>query len=416
MIGYLDLWTGLSGDMMVGALIGAGWPDEDVQRTFAAIGMTDASLTIERRNQHGIVGIGIRIDAVGEPAERSWREIRGLLEGSTLDRDVRERSLLLLRRVIEVEAGIHGMDPEKVHLHELGAIDSIADVVLTVAGLAALRVETLACGAVPLSRGSIDSAHGRVPAPAPATLKLLEGCPVRWLDLEGEWLTPTGALILSEVAEAGVPPPAMVLRRVGTGAGTRRIHGSPNVVRLLIGDPLFAESRGAGHGSAGETPEGNEVPGLVSILETDLDDQDPRQLAAIVAGLETLGALEVLRHPVVMKKGRLGTVVTVLCRPEDELRLGDALLRESTTLGVRIRREVRRELRRWTSTVATPYGPVRIKWSLPGGVPRPRAEFEDMAALASRAGVPIWEVERAVLRSIDPVVPQVPEDSPDRPA
>lgn len=383
---YLDLWTGLSGDMMVGALLGAGWPEGEMQTVFAQIGIRDASIRLESRMQQGLSGLGIRVDAQGEPPERSFADIRGILSASGLSSSVRDRSLRLLHRLAVVEGAIHGTDPEKVHFHELGAIDSIADVVLSVAGLEALGITHLSCGPVPLSRGEIRTAHGVLPVPTPATLHLLEGLPIRWLPLEGEWLTPTGALLIAGLVDSVGPPPEMRLRKVGVGAGTRVSPDRANIVRLLLGEEIHPTE---------------ESLGWVSVLETNLDDLDPRHEAEVVRRLSEMEVLDVFRVPAVMKKGRLGSILTVICRPERETEVGAVILRDTSSLGIRIRRQFRRELERSFTTVSTEFGPIRVKWSRPGGMPRPMAEFEDVRLRAAEKGVPTWAVERAALRAAE---------------
>jgi uncharacterized protein (TIGR00299 family) protein len=386
MRGYIDLWTGLSGDMMVGALLDAGWPEGAMRAVLDQIPLRDALVTVEMRKQHSLHGKGIRVEAQGEPPARPYSEIRRLLATSGLEPVVRTKTLELFHRLAVVEGRMHGCEPDQVHFHELGAIDSIVDIVLTVAGLAGLGIDELFCGPVPLSRGEIKTAHGKLPVPTPATLLLLEGLPIRWLEIEGEWLTPTGALILAGLVDRFGPPPEMRLRAVGIGAGTRQSPDRANIVRLLLGED--------------ETP-ATESIGWVSVLEATIDDQDPRHEAEAVQRIEEAGALDVHRISVSMKKGRLGTLFTVICRPDQEQMIGTILLRETTTLGIRIRREFRRELERWTRTVSTPFGPVRIKWSRPDGRDRPMAEFEDLRARAAEAGVPIREVERAALREAE---------------
>ncbi len=373
---YLDLWTGLSGDMMVGALLGAGWPESEMLTVFSQIGIPDARVRLETRSQKGLAGFGIRVEANGEPPERSFADIRRILAASTLSPSVRTRSLALLHRLAVVEGAIHGTDPESVHFHELGAIDSIADVVLTVAGLEWLEIEHLSCGPVPLSRGEVRTAHGVLPVPTPATLSLLEGVPIRWLPMEGEWLTPTGALILAGLVDSVGPPPEMRLQRVGIGAGTRQSPDRANIVRLLLGDEISPTE---------------ESIGWVSILETNLDDLDARHEAEVVQRLSELDVLDVFRVTGVMKKGRIGSILTVVCRPEREDEVGTAILRDTTSLGIRIRRQFRRELNRSVTSVSTEFGPVRIKWSRPQGMSRPMAEFEDVRLRAAERGCrPGW--------------------------
>jgi hypothetical protein len=393
MIAYLDLVTGLAGDMMIGALLSAGWSEERMREALARIPVPEVNVRIESRRHHSLVGLGIRVEAAKEPPERSMRDVRRIIEASSLDPPVKKRCLQLFERLAGVEAAIHGIAPDMVHFHELGAIDSIVDIVLTVAGIADLGITRLTCGPVPLSRGEVETAHGKLPVPTPATLALLQGIPIRWLPIEGEWMTPTGALILSGLVDSFGPPPEMRLASTGIGAGTRQSPDCPNIVRLLLGDETLRE--------------GEEI-GWVSIIECDIDDMDPRLLADAVDRMETAGALEVFRTPIHMKKGREGILLTLLCRPDRESEMGSLVLRETTTLGIRIRREFRRELHRWIETVTTPYGAVRIKWSRPGGISRPVIEFDDLRALSHEAGVPAWEVERAVMAAIGREAPGPP--------
>lgn len=373
---------------MVGAILDAGWPEERMRAILNQLSLDDAAVEIETRLQHGIEGRGILVKAAGEPPARSFKDVREILSNSSLEPAVKEKSIALFERLAQVEGAIHGSDPEDVHFHELGAIDSIVDIVLTVAGLEGLGIDRLSCGSIPLSRGEVETAHGKLPVPAPATLRLLEGLPIHWLPISGEWLTPTGALILKGLVDEFGPPPGMTLGRVGIGAGSRSSPDRANIVRLLVGE---------------ESSDENESAEWISVLETNIDDLDPRHEASVAARLMEKGALDVLRLPAQMKKGRKGTVFTVLCRAEDEERLGSILLRETTTLGIRIRREYRRVLKRWVETVETPYGPVRVKWSRPGGVVRPVPEFDDLEARAGEAGVPTWQVEQAALRAFHEV-------------
>jgi len=403
MIGYLDLWTGLSGDMMVGALLSAGWPEAAMRDVLAQIHLPEARVVIESRIHHSLVGLGIRVETASEPPERPYREVRRLLEASSLNPAVRGKCLALFGRLANVEAAIHGVRTDDVHFHELGATDSIVDIVLSVAGVAGLGITHLVCGPVPLSRGEVATAHGKLPVPTPATLALLEGIPVRWLPIEGEWLTPTGALILSGLVDRIGPPPDMRLLGIGTGAGTRRSPDRANIVRLFLG----AESEGEGPAGGDSSGEGI---GWISVIEANIDDMDPRLEVEAVRRLEDAGALDVFRTPVLMKKGRRGSVLTVLCRPDREEDLGAMILRETTTLGIRVRRELRRELVRWIETVLTPYGAIRVKWSRPGGHPRPIPEFEDLRARSRDAGVPIWEVDRAARAAAESSSPPGAED------
>jgi len=318
---------------------------------------------------------------------RHLPEIETIVMKSDLSPSIKERAIAIFRRLGEVEAGIHGTTIDQVHLHELGGVDTIVDVVGALVGLEALEVERVYASPLPMGRGFVHGAHGAIPLPAPATLALLaqgspsgEGIPVVGSDLELELVTPTGAVLLSSLAINFGPIPAMSLRAVGYGAGGRDLP-IPNVLRLLLGDQ--------------GTPN-DAVTQTLTLLETNIDDLNPEIYDYVMARLFDAGALDVFMSPIQMKKNRPGTLLRALCRPDDADALTAVLFAETSTLGVRQQWVARHCLARTTRTVETPYGTVRVKLAHWGeGQIKAAPEYEDCRRLAEASGVPLREVYRA---------------------
>ena len=383
MIGYLDCYSGISGDMTLGAIVDAGIP---VERLSAAVeGLSIAGF--ERLDASAVSRGGLRatkVDVVvsGEqPHHRPFLEIERLLADAALEDEVRDRSLAVLRRLAEVEGRIHRTPPDQVELHEVGAMDSIVDVVGSVIGLRMLGIDRLLASPLPVSPGSISGgAHPALPAPAPATLDLLAAvhAPLRPFGDGRELVTPTGAALVATLAT--FDPPAMRLERVGYGAGGAELPW-PNVLRLWIGAPLAVAAS---------------APDRHVILETAVDDMSPQLLAPVADSLFAAGALDVTFSPLQMKKGRPATLVTVVAEAVAEPALAELLLRETTTLGVRVHAVRRYEAGRAVRTVETPYGPVEVKLKLLGGrVAGVMPEFESVRAVAAAASVSLPRVHSA---------------------
>lgn len=320
---------------------------------------------------------------------RDLAEIRRLIAASGLAAPVKERALQLFARLGEAEARVHGVPVERVHFHEVGAVDSIVDLVGAAAVIEHLAPERLTAGAVNVGGGTVRTAHGRLPVPAPATALLVRGLPIYGTG-GGELLTPTGAVLLAELVDEfvdGLPP--LVVDRVGYGLGTRELPGQPNAVRLLAGRAAGSAAEAGG--------------ARVAVIEAEIDDLPAEGFGFLTERLLAAGALDVYLTPVQMKKGRPGTLVTALCRPGERPALAELLLVESGSLGCRWVEAERLEAERHTSTVATPWGEVRVKHGRLGGRALAAApEFEDCRRLALAAGVPWREVYRAALAAADP--------------
>ncbi|MCY3920628.1 MAG: nickel pincer cofactor biosynthesis protein LarC [Chloroflexi bacterium] len=378
---YLDCPSGVSGDMLLGALFDLGVEPETIAEPLRSLPLGEWSLTareVERAGLRATQAV-VRVEREGESA-RTLADIEALLEAGTLPEPIRARAAAVFRRLAAAEARAHGESIDRVHVHEVGRTDAVVDIVGTLLALDQLAIGEVHCSALPLaSEGVARGGHGPVPLPAPATLEILSqvSAPIRAGDpaARAEQVTPTGAALVAELATFGRP--ALRLDRVGVGAGARDDPGRPNILRAWVGvaEPAALPLR------------------PVVVLETNVDDVTGEQAGFAVERIRAAGALDVWVAAAAMKKGRSGLRVTVVARPEAEGALATAMLRELPTLGVRVRDERRYEAEREVRQVATPLGPATVKLRrLPGEPPAVAPEYEDCAALARASGRPIGEV------------------------
>lgn len=415
---WVEIWTGLSGDMLAGALLDAGWSEARLRQVVEALGLGDAEVRVERRKHRGLTGLGLAIVPPGPQKARHYTEIVERIEAAGLPPRAADAARATFRCLGEAEARIHGVALERVHFHEIGAVDSIIDIVATCVALCDLGISRLLAGPIPIGRGEVEMDHGRLPVPAPATALLLEGWPVRPVEEEGEFFTPTAAALLRVLASPAAAMPSMQVERVGYGAGSREHPRYPNLVRLWIGQaadqpegrssggPVGLEARadGGSSGGRGRGGAGTAVPlfSRVAVLETQVDDMDPRFLALLADRLLGLGALDVTRTAVAMKKGRLGTRLEVICRPDDSVRLAREILAGSTTLGVRTREEGRWELPRREMQVQTSLGRVRVKTIRRDSGEEVRPEYDEVVRLAGETGRGVDEILAILARELGP--------------
>ncbi len=374
---YFDCIAGASGDMMLGALVDAGLPAGQLEDELAKLHLKDFHLHIDRIAKNAFSAVKVDVHVHDDAPERHLSDIRKVVDDSHLSDRVKETAIRIFTRICEAEAAIHDSTVDKVHLHEVGGVDAIVDVCGTLAGLDALGIERVHVSAFPLGRGFVTGAHGQIPLPAPAALSLLKGCPVTGSAIDAELVTPTGAAVLSEIADAFGAIPAMTLDAIGYGAGSNDLE-IPNVLRLLIG-----ETAGS-NGLLTET--------LVQ-LETNLDDDSPELVGHLSGKLMEAGALDVSVISAQMKKGRPGILLQVLGKPQHAGELEHLLFHESSTLGVR-RSEVQRDsLPRRRETIETRFGAIRVKIAtLPNGQARVTPEFEDCRQAAESSGTPLREI------------------------
>jgi uncharacterized protein (TIGR00299 family) protein len=435
-IGYLECFAGISGDMLMGALVDAGAPFELLQKTAASLGL-GAELRQSRVNRSGIQStkIDVLVECkLQEPAAptgpvehvhhhghdhdhnhdhvhnhrhepsahhqgRSLPQIRSLLMAADLTQRARDLSLSAFTLLAQAEGRIHGVPVEEVHFHEVGAVDAIVDITCSAAAADALDVDEWYCSAVNVGSGFVNCAHGRFPVPAPATAELLKNAPVYSAHVQMELVTPTGAALLRALDCRFESTPVMRTHSIGYGAGTRNPERFPNVVRVSIAETAQAPRNNPGTVNQ-ET---------ITVLECAVDDLSPQVLAHTAQLTLEQGALDVMSASVTMKKGRLGTLLTVLCKPADAGRLQQLLFRETTTLGIRVREENRVVLTRESTAVQTEFGVIQVKaGSWQGEEWNAAPEFEDCRRAAAAFQVPLKTVMQAALvawrtRQIEPV-------------
>lgn len=393
-IALLDPFSGIAGDMTLGALVDVGLDAEWLRALPARLGLADVHVRVQRVRRAGLACTKVDFDIPPQPHGRGIGEIRALVREAGVPQPVRERADRAFTLIAECEGATHGVPAERVHLHEVGAVDAILDVVGAVWGFETLGIARVHCGPIALGDGTVRAAHGELPVPAPATLRILEGLPVRpGPSGSGELVTPTGAALVRVLAE-GPPPPCFVPRRSGFGAGTRDPHGRPNALRLVLAD-------------AADTP-GTE---WLALLATDVDDMDGEQLAALASTVRDAGALDVVLLPTVMKKGRPGMRIEALAPLALAEAVEQRLFEESSTLGVRRAVVERRALPREERTVTLRGHAIRVKVArTPAGTLRAKPEFDDVASVAAASGQGIralWReaagaAERMVAEGVPP--------------
>jgi pyridinium-3,5-bisthiocarboxylic acid mononucleotide nickel chelatase len=369
---YLDAFSGISGDMLVGALADAGADAAALTAALESLG-TGASFEFEKTKRGGVAATKFHVRT--EHAHHHHRHLPDILKmisGASLPERVRANASAVFRRLGEVEAKVHGIPVERVHFHEVGAVDSIADIVGACLAFDLLGIEEIHCSALNLGSGTVKTEHGMLPVPAPATAGLVEGQPVYARGPEVELTTPTGAALATTLAARFGAMPPMRIRTAGYGAGGHDFHEQPNVLRVIIGERSSA-------------PEAS----TVAVIEANIDDSTPEVLGFAMERLLESGALDVTLAPLLMKKSRPGTLVRVIARPEDRESLAQLLFDETSTLGLRIYAAERRVEERRIVEVSTSYGAVRVKVS-GGGTFAP--EYEDCRRLAREAGVPLKKV------------------------
>ena len=383
---HFDCVSGVAGDMTLAALVSAGWPVAELERLPARLHLEDVRVQARDVRRGAFAAKHVTVEFPEKQPHRHLHHVEAILDQADLPAAVRERAKEVFRRLAEAEAVVHGTTIQKVHFHEVGAVDAIVDVAGALLGLDTLGVQSVSASRLPLGRGSVDSQHGRIPVPAPATALLLRGVPVSGGPVDGELVTPTGAALLTTLARSWGDAPSFRLTAVGTGAGTREFPDHPNILRLLLGETETVS------GSAGER--------RVAVLETAVDDENPQFLAAAVTELLAQGALDAMVAPVTMKKGRSGMWLVVVCEPPDAGRLADSVLAMTSSLGVRVREERRIELPRRVLEVATEYGPIQVKLAiLPGGNTRAVPEFESVSQAARGSGATLHAVSAAAMRA-----------------
>ena len=380
-IAYLDCFSGISGDMLLGALVDAGLPLDALRAELRKLDLRGYQIEAKKTKRGGLSATKVTV-ALEEAAQphRRLPDIVALIESSTLVASDKQRAVAVFQRLAEAEASVHGVAPDAIEFHEVGAVDAIVDIVGTVAGFRLLGIEQLYCSALPAGGGWAKSSHGRLPVPAPGTLALLAsaGAPLSaGPDVDMELVTPTGAAIV--VTLASFERPAMIVRGAGYGAGSRQLDDRPNALRIWLG----------------EAP--HEHAGKMALIETNIDDMTPELLGYAQERLFATGAVDVWFTAIQMKKNRPGVLVSVICAVEQEAAITDVLLRETSTLGVRVRPIARHEAQRETFEFESSLGPAAVKVKrLAGRPPVASPEYEVCAKIARERALPLVDVYRVV--------------------
>jgi pyridinium-3,5-bisthiocarboxylic acid mononucleotide nickel chelatase len=379
-IAYFDCFSGISGDMVLGALVDAGADLRAIEAELRELGLEGWSISAEKVKRGAIFATHVKVESSEEHHHRGLLVILGRIEMAGLAPRAADRARRIFTRLAEAEAKVHNMPVEEVHFHEVGAVDSIVDIVGAAIGFELLGIDEFACSALDVGAGQVKTAHGLLPVPAPATAELLRGAPMYTSGIARELVTPTGAAIATTLSTRYTQIPEMTLRAVGYGAGSADLTEKANVLRILIGEYTTSEA-----GEYWDAP--------VSVIETNLDDMSPQIYGYFVERALAAGALDVFSTAVQMKKNRPGVLLTILCDPAHTARLIDLVFRETTTIGVRTYDVRRKVLDREMVPVATPFGEVRMKISrMNGSVLNATPEYEDCQRLAAEKGIPLKQV------------------------
>jgi uncharacterized protein (TIGR00299 family) protein len=382
-LAYFDCFAGISGDMILGALIHLGVPGDFIEENVRNMPLEAFHLEVSKAARMGIHGqqVKVVVEDKDKPA-RNYQDIKAVIENSRLPDTVKGSSLKIFGRLAGVEASIHNCPKESVHFHELGGVDAIVDIVGAALGVEWLGIGKIFASEIPVGKGFVNCQHGRLPVPAPATLALLDGVPVYGTGVSHELVTPTGAAILTTLSQHFGPMPQMLIRQAGYGVGGRDLKEMPNLLRVVLGEPDFSCQADC-----------------VTVVETNIDDMNPEIFGFVMERLFEDGALDVVLIPVFMKKNRPGTMVQVICKETDRETVVRRILSETTATGVRHYRTGRSKLPRKVKEATTSYGKVRVKEvSTPAGRVSIVPEYEDCKKIAQEKQVPLKVVYETIVK------------------
>jgi len=380
---YLDGSSGISGDMFIGVLLDAGFDAKHLLDELKKLELGFFKLKRTRATRGGVTGTRFEVEVTGDHPHRHLKDIEAIIEPSSISATAKENALKIFRKLAEAEGKIHGKPATEIHFHEVGAMDAIIDIVGACVGIESLEISELVCSPLNVGGGHVQSAHGSLPVPAPATAELLQGIPIYSSGVEGELVTPTGAAIVSTLAKSFGPLPPFKIERIGYGAGSKEFPEHPNVARLFLGErqePVKAQP-----GQPGDE--------LVSLIEANVDDMNPQLFGYFIDQALAAGALDVTCSHLQMKKNRPGLQLTILTTPEKADALAQLVFEQTTTIGVRIYEARRKVLEREHVEVETPYGKVHVKVAKrEGKILNVAPEFDDCLRLAAEKNVPLKEI------------------------
>lgn len=385
---YFDCAAGASGDMILGALVGAGVDPQQLIDQLKLLGVENYQVSFSQVDRCNLSATRATVEIGPEHSHRHLADLLKIINNSQLNTAVKERASRVFSLLAEAESEVHNVPVERIHFHEVGALDAIIDIVGACIGFELLGIERFVCSPLHVGSGTVEIAHGRFPVPPPAVVSLLRGAPIYSTEVKGELVTPTGAAIIKAVVQEFGPVPPMVVGSIGYGAGSREYKDFPNALRIIIGE------------SADKGAEAAEDVERLMMLETNIDDMSPQVFGYVMDKAFELGALDCYFTPVQMKKNRPGTLLSILCKPAAKQILFEMLLVETTTLGVRSYEVERQALQRAIVTVETPYGAIGVKEArMDGRLLRAMPEYEHCRRAAREAGVTLLDVEQAVLKA-----------------
>ncbi len=376
-ITYMDCFSGISGDMLLGALVDAGMPLEELKSFIDKLAIEPLDIQVEQVKRNGVAGTKVSVLMKRVPQkERNIKDIFELIDRSSIPESIKEKGKQVFMILATAEASVHACKPEDVHFHEIGAVDSIVDILGSVFGIESLGLSRIFCSQLPVGEGFVDSRHGIIPVPAPATVEILKGIPVYGSGIKTELITPTGAALIKALVDEFCTMPPMIVEKVAYGAGSKEIQERPNLLRLFIGK---------------ETCDSNLE--TVLILETNLDDVQPEWMGYLMERLFDEGALDVTFTPIQMKKDRPGVMLQVISRPQDMETMMGEIFNETTTLGIRFTYSFRRILPRTREIIDSPWGKIQVKKvTRPNGSTWIIPEFEVCKVIAKEQGIPIRDI------------------------
>jgi len=382
---YGDLIGGASGDMFVAALLDLGLPLETLKSGLKKIPSLKFRLAVSTKKLHAIRATRFQVLTGKKEPERTWAEIRRLIDGSSLEPAVKERAIEIFARLAAAEGKIHGVKTEKVHFHEVGATDSIVDIISAAIGIHDLKIDSFYFSRIPLGRGVTRSRHGPLPLPGPATLELLKGLPVEFIDLDGETVTPTAAALIATLGSRFNETPQMTVEKIGYGAGSKDFPDRPNVLRLVLGDDSTAWAQDE-----------------MVVIETNIDDMNPEFYDYALERLFAAGARDVSLSPLQMKKNRPATLLRVIAEPALREKLAGIIFRETSTIGLRYYPVKRVTLKRAAARVKTKFGTIKVKViAAPDGTKRATPEYEDLKRIAAAKKIPLKILHDEVVRKFN---------------
>jgi len=383
---YFDCFSGIAGDMIIGALLDGGLEISALRKELKKLPLTGYEIKAFKTEKQGIKGTKFEVKAPHEKTHRDLKDIIRIIEKSSLAKKIKDDSKKIFKRLAEAEAKVHGVDIDKIHFHEVGGVDAIVDILGAVIGLDILKVDKIYSSPLSFGKGYVKFSHGKFPVPAPATVELCKNIPVRYADIEGELVTPTGAAIITTLAEFS-PRLDFKIEKIGYGAGSMDLKEIPNLLRVMIGETELDLEQDE-----------------ILVLETNIDNTTPEVLGYLTEKLLAKGALDVYLIPVIMKKGRPGTILSVICNIDKSNELSSIIFSETGTIGLRTQFHLRKKLSRKIEMVKTRFGKARVKVITDGKKVHISPEFEDCRILADKNNIPLREVYKEVEKSFWSVV------------